>query len=64
MFNDILKIHGIQKLNKGMQKVITGGDHLNTDRLACTNNFHCTPDHICCLGTCFNPSIAFDLPHC
>ncbi len=64
MLDSILKINGIQKLNKEKQKTINGGDHLNTDRLSCSSDFDCTFQHICCAGTCFNPSIAFEQPHC
>ncbi|WP_298540727.1 hypothetical protein [uncultured Aquimarina sp.] len=64
MLDNLLKINGIQKLHKKKQKTINGGDLLNTDRLACSNDFDCTPQHICCMGTCFNPSIAFLDPGC
>ncbi|MGY3794553.1 hypothetical protein [uncultured Aquimarina sp.] len=64
MLLNILKIQGVQKLNRTVQENIKGGDHLNTGRSLCYNDSDCITNHICCTGVCFNPLIAFELPNC
>ncbi|WP_299220357.1 hypothetical protein [uncultured Aquimarina sp.] len=61
MLDSILKINGVQQLNREQQKSISAGFGLN---ITCFNNEECPNRQICCSGACINPEIVWHLPAC